>query len=45
MNLDLMITQTEIDLEKDLSTGKLIKKNVNAGKGYLFLMVTVFKGR
>jgi hypothetical protein len=32
MNLDLMITQMEIDLGKDFSTSKLIKKNVNAGQ-------------
>jgi hypothetical protein len=31
-DLDLMITQTEIDHGKDLSTGKLIKKNVDAGQ-------------
>jgi hypothetical protein len=35
----LMITRTKIDLEKDLSTVKLVKKNVDAGKGYLFLIV------
>jgi hypothetical protein len=32
MDLDLMVTRTEIDLRKDLSTGKLIKKNVDAGQ-------------
>jgi hypothetical protein len=31
-DLDLMITQTEIDLGKDFSTSKLIKKNVDAGQ-------------
>jgi hypothetical protein len=31
MDLDLMITRTEIDLKKDFSTGKLIKKNADAG--------------
>jgi hypothetical protein len=31
-DLDLMVTRTEIDLRKDLSTGKLIKKNVDAGQ-------------
>jgi hypothetical protein len=31
MDLDLMITRTEIDLEKDFSTSKLIKEDVNAG--------------
>jgi hypothetical protein len=30
MNLDLVVTQIKIDLEKVFSTGKLIKKNVNA---------------
>jgi hypothetical protein len=30
-DLDLMITLMEIDLRKDLSTTKLIKKNVDAG--------------
>jgi hypothetical protein len=40
-----MVTRTEIDLGKDFSTGKLIKENVDAGNGYLFLMVTTFKGR
>jgi hypothetical protein len=29
MDLDLMITRTEIDLGKDFSTGKLIEENVN----------------
>jgi hypothetical protein len=31
MDLDLMITQTKIDLGEDLSTDKLIKENVDAG--------------
>jgi hypothetical protein len=31
-DLDLMITQMEIDLGKDHSTDKLIKKNVDAGQ-------------
>jgi hypothetical protein len=35
----------EINLGEGFSTGKLIKKNINAGKGYLFLMVTAFKGQ
>jgi hypothetical protein len=39
IDLDLMITQMEIDLEKDLSTGKLIKKNIDAGK-----IIFVFDG-
>jgi hypothetical protein len=30
-DLDLMITLMEIDLRKELSTAKLIKKNVDAG--------------
>jgi hypothetical protein len=44
-DLDLMTTRMEIDLEKDLSTDKLIKRMSMRGKGYLFLMVTAFKGR
>jgi hypothetical protein len=32
MDLDLMITRTKIDLEKDSCTGKLIKENVDAGQ-------------
>jgi hypothetical protein len=32
MDLDLIITRTEINLGKDFSTGKLIKKNVDAGQ-------------
>jgi hypothetical protein len=32
MDLDLIITQTKIDLGKNLSTGKLIKKNIDAGQ-------------
>jgi hypothetical protein len=31
MNLDLVIAQTEIDHGEDLSTDKLVKKNVDAG--------------
>jgi hypothetical protein len=31
IDLDLVIAQTEIDLGEDLSTGKLVKKNVDAG--------------
>jgi hypothetical protein len=31
IDLDLMITRTKIDLGEDLSTGKLIKENVDAG--------------
>jgi hypothetical protein len=27
-----MITRTEIDLEKDLNTDKLVKKNIDAGQ-------------
>jgi hypothetical protein len=37
MDLDLMITQTEIDLEKDSCTGKLIKENADAGQWVLVL--------
>jgi hypothetical protein len=32
MYLDLMITRMEIDLGEDFSTGKLIKKDVDAGQ-------------
>jgi hypothetical protein len=31
MDLDLMITQMEINLGEDFSTGKLIKQNIDAG--------------
>jgi hypothetical protein len=31
INLDLMVTRMEIDLRKDLNTGKLIEKNIDAG--------------
>jgi hypothetical protein len=31
MDLDLVITQMEINLRKDFSTGKLIKQDVDAG--------------
>jgi hypothetical protein len=37
MDLDLMITQMKIDLREDLSTGKLIKKNVDAGQ-WIFIL-------
>jgi hypothetical protein len=37
MDLDLMVTRMEIDLQKDLRTGKLIKKNVDAGQRVLVL--------
>jgi hypothetical protein len=36
-HLDLMITQTEIDLRKDFSTSKLIKENVDAGQ-WIFVL-------
>jgi hypothetical protein len=36
-DLDLIITQTEIDLGKDPCTGKLIKENVDAGQCILVL--------
>jgi hypothetical protein len=32
MDLDLMITRMKIGLGEELSTGKLIKKNVDAGQ-------------
>jgi hypothetical protein len=32
MDLDLMITRMKIDLREDLSTGKLIKKNIDAAQ-------------
>jgi hypothetical protein len=37
MDLDLMITQTEVDLGKDSCTDKLIKENVDAGQWVLVL--------
>jgi hypothetical protein len=37
MDLDLMITRTEIDFGKDFSTGKLIKENVDAGQ-WIFVL-------
>jgi hypothetical protein len=37
MDLDLMVTRTEINLRKDLHTDKLIKKNVEAGQWVLVL--------
>jgi hypothetical protein len=33
VDADLVITQTKIDLGKDLSTGKLVKKNVDSHGG------------
>jgi hypothetical protein len=36
-DLDLMITQIKIDFGKDFSTGKLIKKNIDAGQRILVL--------
>jgi hypothetical protein len=37
MDLDLMVTRMKIDLQKDLRTSKLIKKNVDAGQRVLIL--------
>jgi hypothetical protein len=37
MDLDLMITQTKIDLGENFSTSKLIKKNVDAGQ-WIFIL-------
>jgi hypothetical protein len=37
MYLDLMITRMEIDLGEDFSTGKLIKKDVDAGQ-WIFIL-------
>jgi hypothetical protein len=37
MDIDLMITRTEIDLGKVFSTGKLIKVNVDAGQ-WIFVL-------
>jgi hypothetical protein len=37
MDLDLMMTRTEINLGKDSCTGKLIKENVDAGQQILVL--------
>jgi hypothetical protein len=36
-DIDLMVTQTEIDLRKDLCTDKLVKKDVDAGQWVLVL--------
>jgi hypothetical protein len=36
-DLDLMITQMEIDIGKDSCTGKLIKENVDEGQWILVL--------
>jgi hypothetical protein len=36
-DLDLMVTRMEIDLRKDLRTGRLIKKDVDAGQRVLVL--------
>jgi hypothetical protein len=36
-NLDLMITQMEIDLEEDFSTGKFIKQNIDVGQ-WIFVL-------
>jgi hypothetical protein len=38
-----MITRTKVDLGEDFSISKLIKQDVDAGNGYLFLMVMMFK--
>jgi hypothetical protein len=32
MDLDLMVTQTDINIQKDLYTSKLIKKDVDVGQ-------------
>jgi hypothetical protein len=37
MDLDLMITRMEIDLGEDFSTGKLMKKDVDAGQ-WIFIL-------
>jgi hypothetical protein len=37
MDLDLMVTRMEIDLQKDLRTDKLIKMDVDAGQWVLVL--------
>jgi hypothetical protein len=37
MDLDLMITQTDINLGKESCTGKLIKENVDVGQWVLVL--------
>jgi hypothetical protein len=36
-DLNLVITQTKIDLSEDCSTSKLIKKNIDAGQGIFVL--------
>jgi hypothetical protein len=35
MDLDLMVTRIEINLQKNVSTSKMIKKNVDAGQRVL----------
>jgi hypothetical protein len=40
-----MIARSKINLGKDLGTSQLIKENINAGNGYLFLIVTALSGR
>jgi hypothetical protein len=37
VDLDLVVTQTTIDIEKDFSTDKLIEKNVDAGQ-WVFIL-------
>jgi hypothetical protein len=37
MDLDWMITRIKINFGKDFSTGKLIKKNVDAGQ-WIFIL-------
>jgi hypothetical protein len=42
IDLDLMITRSEVDLGKDSCTGKLIEKDVDAWQGVLVLDSDIF---
>jgi hypothetical protein len=44
-NFDLVVNRTKIDLGENFGSSQLIKKNINSGRGYLFLMVTALSGR
>jgi hypothetical protein len=39
-----MVTGTKVDLGENFGSSQLIKKNINSGRGYLFLMVTALRG-
>jgi hypothetical protein len=44
IDFDLMITRSKINLGKHFSACKLIEQEVDAGNGYLFLIVTAWGG-